>query len=1124
MRLALPAWSAAYSHRPAQAFVRRAPNTGVVGDYEILEEIGHGGMGLVYEARQLGVNRRVALKRVLSDRIATPEVLLRFWVEAEAIASLDHPNIIPLYEAGVDEGLPFFTMKLVKGGSLAQGCARNGGPPADKGQIRKLVAILVKVSRAVHHAHQRGVLHRDLKPANILIDSEGEPYVTDFGLAKLRDSDITCSESLLGSPNYMAPEVAGGRPGAATTAIDIYGLGAVLYFMLTGAAPFTGDSAWETIRRVIDEQPVPPRLVNGNVDRDLEQICLHCLEKDPNGRYGSAELLAVDLEHWLAGEPVQAAQPSLIKQTIRWARRNPALTGVCIVAASLLAALAVGATIAAVRITAANGRAEALLVQMQLEQAERLMASGQSSHGLAMLAHVAERRAEDLATARRLYSALAHRAYAVPAYPPRLHGLPIVAAAPDEAEDRILTLASDGTLTHWRLSTGEKLASLGNPGAAVADADFTADAKMVAVATQTNSVEIWRTDGTPARERVLSDRRIIAPRKLAVDRAGQTLAIVNKSSDTVVLLSLPEGKFIGELKHDTMISGRLAFNGTGTLLGVGLGDGRVIVWDIRSGQKRPFDFRHHRYVMDVAFNDDGRLMASASADQSAKVWDLRTGKPLEFAFQHRGELVSVAFSRDDRFLMTGSLDNSACIWSLETGQAVFEPLVHAAGVRRVVPLLNPALAATVAHGGGLHLWKLQEPWLKPVESSLGGLGQAVVFAPGNESAVVIGAAGGVLREMDAISGRAADVFKSDAGAVSAVDQSSSLRMLAVAIGSEAKILKSTRDRWIENSCMDHGSPLSGVAFDGNGGRVVTASLDGTAQVWDAHRGAPIGDRVRHRAEVSDARFSPDGHWVVTASKDNTARIWTASTGELRNEFQHKSWVATARFSPDGQHLVTASYDRFGRIWRVAPGRNAGGASTPIFLPHQGEVVHAEFSPDGTTVVTASSDHTARLWAVADGKPKPFVLQHESGVNRATFSPDGKFVLTCSRDGSARLWSVATGQAMTESLISSGDVLHAALSHDSSYLATMSCDGTLKSWPLPLSTGDPARLCDLAALVSRQRVNEFGHIEAIPEEQLRSVEQRLRNGFVTALPTFVTGRSKHHALKTPMIRHFLKSGP
>lgn len=1049
-------------------------------------------MGLVYEARQLGVNRRVALKRILSDRIATPEVLLRFRVEAEAIASLDHPNIIPLYEAGVDSGLPFFTMKLVKGGSLAQSYTRNGAPPADKEQIRKLVALLVKVSRAVHHAHQRGVLHRDLKPANILIDSEGEPYVTDFGLAKLRDSDITCSESLLGSPNYMAPEVAGGKPGAATTAIDVYGLGAVLYFMVTGAPPFAGGSAWDTIRRVIGEQPVPPRLLNGNVDRDLEQICLHCLEKDPNCRYGSAELLAVDLERWLAGEPVQAAQPSLLNQTIRWARRNPALTGVCMVAASLLVALAVGATLAAVRIAAANGRAEALLVQMQLEQAERLIDSGQSSHGLAMLAHVAGRHAEDAEIGRRLYSALAHRPYAMPAYPPRLHGLPIVAAAPDEAEDRILTLTEDGALTHWRLSTGEKLASFGVPGVAVADADFTAEAKAVAVATQTNSVELWRTDGTPARERVLSDRRIIAPRKVAVDPLGRKLAVVNKSSDTVVLLSLPEGRFIGELNHDAMISGRLAFNGSGTLLGVGLGDGRVIVWDIRSGQKQPYDFRHHRYVMAVAFSADGRFMASASADQNAKVWDLRTGKALEFPFQHRGELVSVAFSRDDRFLLTGSLDNSACIWNLETGKAVFEPLVHAAGVRRVVPLLNPAFAATVAHGGGLHFWKLQEPWLKPVQSSLGGPGQAVVFAPGNGPAVVIGAAGGVLREMDAISGRAADVFKSDAGAISAVDQSSSQRMLAVAIGSEAKILNSTRDGWVENSRMDHASPLSGVALDGNGGRVVTASSDGTAQIWDVHSGAPIGARLRHRAEVSDARFSPDGHWVVTASKDNTARIWTASIGELRNELKHKSWVATARFSPDGQHVVTASYDRFARIWRVSSGQNAEAASIPILLPHQGEVVHAEYSPDGTTVVTASSDHTARLWAAADGKPKPFVLEHKGGVNRATFSSDGKLVLTCSRDGSARLWSVETGQAVTESFVSSGDVLHAALSPDSSCIVTISCDGTLKSWRLPPSTGEPASLCDLAALVSRQVVNEFGHIEAIPEEQLRSVEQRLRN--------------------------------
>jgi serine/threonine-protein kinase len=280
----------------------------VVPGYEVLRELGRGGMGIVFEARQANPARRVALKMVLAGPLAPEEALRRFHTEAAVVASLDHPNVVPVYEVGDSDGLPFFSMKLVEGGSLAR--RLTGCPRPD---VRGLVALLVKAARAVHHAHQRGVLHRDLKPANILLGPDGEPLVSDFGLA-LRltgGKRRTTPGQLVGTPCYVAPEQIKGQ---ATPAADVYGLGGILYEMLTGQPPFGGGNTAETLRQVSECDPKPPRACDPGVSPDLEAVCLKCLRKDPCRRYASAEALADDLERWLKGEPVIAAARENVTQ------------------------------------------------------------------------------------------------------------------------------------------------------------------------------------------------------------------------------------------------------------------------------------------------------------------------------------------------------------------------------------------------------------------------------------------------------------------------------------------------------------------------------------------------------------------------------------------------------------------------------------------------------------------------------------------------------------------------------------------------------------------------------------------------------------------------------------------
>jgi WD40 repeat protein len=359
---------------PTEPASAAAPSLGSVryfGDYELISEIARGGMGVVYRARQVSLNRPVALKMILAGQLASEADVKRFHLEAEAAANLDHPGIVPIYEIGEHQGQHFFSMGFVEGTSLAAKVADGPLPPSEAASLTRQVA------EAMHYAHDKGVIHRDLKPGNVLLDSHGRPKVTDFGLAKKLQSDsgLTQTGQVMGTPSYMPPEQAEGKEVGPLA--DVYALGAVLYCLLTGRPPFAASSALDTLLQVQEREPVPPRQLNAAVPRNLETIALKCLQKDPKRRYGSASELAEDLVRFLGGKPVLARPVGRAERLWRWCRREPVIASLAFVSVLMLVAVAIVSTVSYGTVSRALRRAdlrteETLIGRARLERAANL--------------------------------------------------------------------------------------------------------------------------------------------------------------------------------------------------------------------------------------------------------------------------------------------------------------------------------------------------------------------------------------------------------------------------------------------------------------------------------------------------------------------------------------------------------------------------------------------------------------------------------------------------------------------------------------------------------------------------------------------------------------------------------
>jgi eukaryotic-like serine/threonine-protein kinase len=960
------------------------------GDYEITRELARGGMGVVFLARQISLNRPVALKMILAGQLANDTDVKRFYTEAEAAANLDHPGIVPIYEVGQHAGQHYFSMGFVEGQSLAQKLAGGPLPP------REAAALMVKVAETIEYAHQGGVIHRDLKPANILLDRAGNPRVTDFGLAKKLegDSGLTGSGQIMGTPSYMPPEQAGGHRGEVGRAADVYALGATLYALVAGRPPFQAATAMDTVLQVINDEPVPPRRLNPSVPRDLETSILKCLEKEPVKRYASASALAEDLRRYLAGEPILARPVGPPERAWRWCRRNPIVAGaVGLVAAALVVAavlsllyadrqtrLATSESLRAdeqTRHSAEQAKAAASL-KAALSQSNRLLAIRNFDRGQAAFEKAqigpgllwmieSWRSAVEAGDLIWQHAARANLAAWRPHYP-RLkavfsHTMPVGGAAFSPDGRTVISCSEDGTAQLWDATSGKSIGPSLRVGSLFPDVGFSPDGKTAWTCTDDGAPGLW--DAT----------------------TGEPVGLP---------LSLPPQ--FHRLAHAIEAGGKIVLVGSEVNA-----DNVAWRWDTATGKPIGPPLTHHGHIYFAVFSPDGRIILTASDDGTARFWDTVTGQPIGPPLKRPGGFRSAAFSPDGKTILTDIREGTTQLWDAATRQPIGLPLKRPGGFRTATFSPDGKTIVTGSLDGTAQLWDAASG--QPIGLPMRHEGQvrAVAFSPDGKT-ILTGGSDNTGRLWDAATGTVL-------------------------------------------SFLEHQGPAFHIAFSPDGKSLLTGSLDGTVRLWDAKIDQPVSRVLEQHVGVAGVMFSPDGKTILTDRLDGTARLWDAATGEpIATPFEQLGWASALAFSPDGKTFYSAARSKTARLRDSATALPIG----PIF-PLQDEVNAVAFSPDGKILMTGTNDGTIRLFDVSTGTLLGSPLTQPGVIFGVAFSPDGQTILAGGESGALQLWDVATRTRLGRPFPYPGAVMDVAFSPDGQTILTGGEDKTARLWDVATRT-------------------------------------------------------------------------
>ncbi len=1007
-----PACGSTLSQRARLAEQAEAPRR--LGRFELLEAIGAGAFGTVYRARDPGLDRLVAVK--VPHPGQPTEAAERFLREARSAAQLQHPVIVPIHEVGEDNGTPYLVSELVAGTTLAD---RLRATPYAPDEAARLVAAL---ANGLHYAHTRGVIHRDVKPNNVMLDAAGEPHLLDFGLA-LRDAGeatMTTEGQVLGTPAYMSPEQARGEGHAVDGRTDVYSLGAILYQLLTGEQPFRGNVRM-VLRQVLDEEPRPPRRLNDRLPRDLETVCLKCLEKDPARRYASAAALADDLRRFLAGQPVVARPVSPAGKAARWCRRNPALAAAAVSVFLALAAVA-AVSLAFAHAEAENAKhLESVNEDLRQTDAQRRQAlrqgtylardrglalcqQGEADVGLLWLARALEigppddpELADALREVRAQFAAWRGRVCPPVARLAPESTVDVLAFSPDGR--LLLTGARDGTVALWRADTGELVLRPWQHRGSVIVAAFSGDGQRF----------------------VTADRN--GPPRIGDTATGQPVGVNLPNFFDGMLALAPDGKTIAALEQQGVV--RLRDIDPGAPVGEAIAAGG----DIRA----------------VAFSPDGKLLVTAGSGTGPRLWNALTGKPVRAALAHPGVVYGVAFSPDGKALLTWGDDRTARLWDVATGKARGSPLAHPQLVRAAAFSPDGRLVATGCgdppEKGEVRVWESasgrQVGTGMPHPTDL----RAVAFSA-DSGVVMTRCQDGLARFWDAASGRPTGAPLRHSRPLTAAAFSPDGARIATAAESGGVRLWGAMPHRPPGVTLSAGPRIAAVAFSPDGRSLATAGWDRKVRIWDVATGAEVGDAMAHSDFVMALAFSRDGKTILTGCRDGTARLWDTETRRPTGPIiRVKGTIAAVTFGP-GETIVTGGRDG-ARLWDARTGQEVGA---PMECAR--DAAGVALSPDGLLVLTNGPHPGAHLWDAATGRPVDRGFAHPGLVWGVAISPDGRHVLTGGIDRTARLWDAATGEAIGEPLVHPQPVGAVSFSGDGRLMATGGWDGTVRLWESP----------------------------------------------------------------------------
>jgi len=1065
------------------------------GRYTVQKVHARGGQARILLAFDEHVGRDVAIKEFYPDaepdegslpssasassrQLSSPGQL-RFLREARVTAQLEHPNIVPVHEVGrKEDGTLYYTMRFVRGQTLARklkGCR-------GLRERLKLLGAFWDVAKAVAFAHARGVIHRDLKPENIMVGEFDETVLLDWGVAKvhgkkdIRAREIerelrllqqsspgrTAAGTAIGTPSYMSPEQARGQIDDIDERSDVWGLGAVLYELLTGRPPFKADSAMQTILLVGEAPLTPVRTLCPEAPAELAAVAEKALRRDKGARYQGARELAEEVGAYMTGGRVQAYAYSSWELLRRFAAKNRAvmLAGLALLAVILGSLVAVSVSLSSeTRAREGAERAEREAVRARSEEAAGRRAA--SFH----LAQAYAEKADRMQAERRTGPAAAFAAAALlhnPAQPGGLQHDPAFAAAHPEAQG--LRVAAASILYRLGFAPGLGLERSLLAGEALSRVAFSPDGLELAAAGFDGRVWLWPAAGGAPRQ---LEGHLDQVHALAYAPDGRWLASGGREG-RVIFWERASGKPARVLPAHRGRVTEVAFSPDSAWLASAGEDGALRLWETRGGDAPRELERLGAELEALAFSPDGARLAAGGDGGALAIWELRRGRVTARLRGHRERVMELAFSPDGRALASGGKQGELRLWDVPRGAPRAALTGHADGVLGLAFSPDGRLLASSGYDRTLRLWSIPEARHLTTCDAHPAFVLGVAFSPDGQRLATCGHDRGV-RIWSVQAGRALKSFQGHDDTVYTVRHSPDGRRLATGGWDRSVRLWDAASGRLERTLTGHTQVVESAVWTPDGARLASTSRDRSVRLWDAATGRPLGALRGHEDEVHGADFSPDGALLATASTDRSVRLWDLAAGqELRVLRGHEDKVDNVVFSPDGLLLASASSDRTARLWDPRTGEQVR-----VLAGHADWISGVAFSPDGARLVTSGKDGLAIVWDVASGRQRIRLAGHTAWVNSARFSPDGRLLATASDDRSVRLWDALTGEPRL-TLQAGSEVVAIEFSADGRELLVG--DGPeVRAYPVDLSflEADPRALLEAAERRTGLRLQGFG---------------------------------------------------